>query len=131
MAKRRPRTMEWPDTLRDLPKWVEASAEFAPIAKALAAGRAATIDGAWKSAASLSAATLLGRCPKTLLIVLAHPRELDNWAEDLVSFTGERAHVFPAWDQLPGAETVIDDIGGSRLRMLRQLEGDSPPKLLL
>src|SRR5205823_6113453 len=126
MAEGRSRTMEWPETLRDLPTWVEASAEFARIVDALRAGRAATIDGAWKSAAPLAAATLSGHCPATLVIVLAHPRDLDNWYEDLVSFVGVRAHVFPAWDQLPNLETVVDEVGGHRLRSLRELESASP-----
>src|SRR5205085_375678 len=39
--------------------------------------------------------------------------------------------VFPAWDALPTADTVLDEIGGQRLRVLRQLDGDRPPRLLL
>ena len=65
--------------------------EFAPIAAALKKGQAATVDGAWNSSAALAAATLGLQAPKTLLIVLAHPRDLDPWAEDLVSFTGSGA----------------------------------------
>jgi len=120
-----------PNTLTDLPRWVEAAEGFAPIVAALKKGEAATIDGAWKSSASLVAATLGLKAPKTLLIVLAHPRALDPWAADLVSFTGSRPLVFPAWDSLPTAETVLDETGGQRLRLLRQLEGDHPPRFLL
>ncbi len=94
-------------------------------------GQAATVDGAWNSSAALVAATLGLKTPKTLLIVLAHPRDLDAWAADLVSFTGMRPLVFPAWDALPNTETVLDEVGGQRLRLLRQLEGDQPPRFLL
>ncbi len=120
-----------PEVLSDLPQWVEAAEDFAPVVAALKKRQAATVDGAWNSSAVLVAATLGLKAPKTLLIVLAHPRDLDAWAADLVSFTGMRPLVFPAWDALPNAETVLDEIGGQRLRLLRQLEGDQPPRFLL
>jgi transcription-repair coupling factor (superfamily II helicase) len=120
-----------PNALRDLPGWLETAEDFALITDALRKGQAATVDGAWNSSASLVAATVGLDAPKTLLIVLAHPRDLDAWAEDLVSFTGLRPLVFPAWDALPTAETVRDETGGQRLRLLRQLEGDQPPRLVL
>src|SRR5579862_4171916 len=106
-----------PKTLRDLPGWVEALDDFAPIAAALSSGQAATVDGAWNSSAALVGATLGLRAPATLLIVLAHPRDLDHWSEDVVTFAGIRPSVFPAWDALPTTETVRDEIGGQRLRL--------------
>ena len=120
-----------PNALRDLPGWVEAGEDFARITTALQKGHAATIDGAWNSSAALAAATIGLKASKTLLIVLAHPRDLDAWAEDLVSFSGIRTLVFPAWDALPTAETVLDETGGQRLRLLRQLESDPPPRFVL
>jgi transcription-repair coupling factor (superfamily II helicase) len=121
----------FPTRLQDLPDWLEASEGFADVLAALRGHRAATIDGAWHSAAPLTAAALGRAVPKTLLIVLAHPRDLDAWAEDLGDFTGIRPLVFPAWDALPSADTVLDEIGGNRLRLLRQLERDEPPRYLL
>src|SRR5438874_33703 len=120
-----------PNALQDLPHWVETAEDFALITAALRKGHAATVDGAWNSSAALTAATIGLQAPRTLLIVLAHPRDLDAWAEDLVSFTGLRPLVFPAWDALPTAETVLDETGSQRLRLLRQLEGDHPPRFLL
>ncbi len=120
-----------PGALHDLPGWVEAAEDFAPIAAALRKRESATVDGAWNSSAALVAATLGLQSPQTLLIVLAHPRDLDFWTEDLVSFTGIRPLLFPAWDSLPTAETVLDETGGQRLRLLRQLEGAAPPRFLL
>ncbi len=121
----------FPGSLRDLPSWLEKSEGFAAVLRALEQGQAGTVDGAWHSAGALSAATLGLAASKTLLIVLAHPRDLDAWAEDLVSFTSVRPLVFPAWDTLPSADTVLDEIGGNRLRILRQLERDQPPRFLL
>jgi transcription-repair coupling factor (superfamily II helicase) len=116
--------------LNDLPFLLETAEDFAPLLEALRQGRAGTIDGAWNSSASLVAATLARHAPQTLLIVLAHPRDADTWAEDLVSFAGVSPVLFPAWDALPTKDTVIDEVAGQRLRMLRQLE-EEPPRLLL
>jgi transcription-repair coupling factor (superfamily II helicase) len=126
-----PTLTPFPASLQDLPCWLEAAEGFAAVAEALDRGDAATIDGAWNSSAALAAATLALRAPATLLVVLAHPRDLDHWAGDILSFSGLHAITFPAWDSLPTADTVIDEIGGQRLRVLRQLEGDAPPKVLL
>ena len=161
-------TVALPADLRDLPRILESMEGYAEVLSALAQGRAATIDGAWNSSASLVAADLAlhtgkekknGRMgerekgrkgvegesaflpfspspllpfsPSSVLVVLAHPRDVDFWIEDLYSFSGLRSVVFPAWDTLPNAETVIDEVGGQRLRVLRQLEADTPPQLIV
>ncbi len=126
-----PATWSLPGHLKELPRWLEGTGGFSALLAALQSGQAATIDGAWNSSASLVTAALGRHTPSTLLIVLAHPRDLDSWDEDLVSFSGLRTVNFPAWDALPNADTVLDEIGGKRLRVLRQLEGDHPPKILL
>ncbi len=117
--------------LKDLPGRLQAMEGFAPLVAALRQGRAGSIDGAWNSSASLAVAALGQHAPSTLLIVLAHPRDLDFWDDDLASFTGRRPVLFPAWDALPAADTVLDEVGGQRLRVLRQLESDQPPPFLL
>src|SRR5262245_43744034 len=114
-----PRSKESPPqlaSLRDLPGMLEAAEGFPALLESLKKGEAGTVDGAWNSAAALTAATLALRTPQTLLIVLAHPRDVDLWIEDLYSFSGLRSVVFPAWDSLPTADTVLDDVGGQRLR---------------
>jgi transcription-repair coupling factor (superfamily II helicase) len=121
-----------PADLRDLPRLLEAAEGFSAVLEALQRGRAATVDGAWNSSAALVAATLALRAPQTMLVVLAHPRDLDFWIEDIYCFSGLRSHVFPAWDALPTADSVLDEIGGQRLRLLRQLENEThPPKLIV
>ncbi len=116
--------------LNDLPFLLETAEGFAPLVDALQQGRAGTIDGAWNSSAPLVTAALTRQAPQTLLVVLAHPRDADSWAEDLVSFAGQAPVLFPAWDALPTKDTVIDEVAGQRLRVLRQLE-EEPPRLLL
>jgi transcription-repair coupling factor (superfamily II helicase) len=117
--------------LSDLPRLVEAAEGFAPLLEALHQGRAGTIDGAWNSSASLVTATLARHAPQTLLVVLAHPRDTDAWAEDLLSFGGEPAVVFPAWDALPGKDTVLDEVAGQRLRLLRVFDSNAAPHLVV
>lgn len=124
-------TRSLPSDLKDLPPWLEVSEGFAPVLAALKNGHAATIDGTWHSAAALTVGALTKHAPATLLVVLAHPRDLDSWAQDLASFTGITSLVFPAWDSLPNKETVRDDIGGQRLRLIRRLDGDIAPRLIL
>src|SRR5262249_60500970 len=68
--------------------------------------------------------------PSTLLVVIAHPRDLDGWEGDLASFRGQRPVLFPAWDNVPGSDP-LDEVAGQRLRVLRQLEGPEPPPLVL
>ena len=124
-------TTALPTRLQDLPRWLEGTEGFSALLQALQQAQSGTVDGTWNSSAALVAATLGAHVPRTLLIVLAHPRDVDTWDEDLLSFGGVRSVTFPAWDSLPTGETVIDEIAGKRLRVLRQLEGDTPPKLLL
>ncbi|MBX9677442.1 MAG: transcription-repair coupling factor [Gemmataceae bacterium] len=121
----------WPVSLKDLPQWVEVAEGYAPVVESLRAGHAATIDGGWHSASSLVAASLALNAPKTLVVVLAHPRDLDSWAADIASFAGIPSHLFPAWDSIPDQNTVLDEIGGQRLRLLRQLDADTPPRIVL
>ncbi len=118
------------ETLKDVTRLVQAADGFQPMVAALKGGRAAVVDGTWGSSASLVAAALGQHVPQTLLIVIAHPRDLDAWADDLHSFAGRRPMLFPAWDQLPGEDSVADEVAGQRLRVLKALES-SPPRTLL
>src|SRR5262245_49949176 len=119
------------DDLRSLTRLLQSAEGFPELVAALHQGHAGTIDGAWNSSAALAAAALTQHAPSGLLVVLAHPRDLDGWATDLLHFSGQPPLVFPAWDNLPTADAVADEVAGQRLRVLKQLEGDRPPRLLL
>ena len=109
-----------------------AMREAAPdMLAALKNGRGATIDGTWGSSGSLVAAALGLHAPRAVLVVIAHPRDVDGWVEDLASFAGLRPVVFPAWDNRPSESTLLDEIAGQRLRVLKQLEAGEPPRYLL
>src|SRR5947208_15920157 len=116
------------DRLTDLVSIIQSAEGFPELLAALRAGRSGTVDGAWGSSAGLAAAALAEQVPQTLLVVIAHPRDLDPWSTDLFSFSGLHAVVFPAWDHLPtDRNTGLDDIAGQRLRLLKQLESGQPP----
>src|SRR5437660_8455651 len=89
------------DSLKDLTRLVQQAEGFHPLVAALKNGHGATVDGAWGSSAALAGAAIGLHAPRTLLVVIAHPRDLDGWAEDLAGFSGLRPVVFPAWDNLP------------------------------
>src|SRR5262249_56932406 len=78
----------------------------------------------------LVTAALARHSPSTVLVVIAHPRDLDAWAGDLVSFAGAAPAVLPAWDN-GGSTSPADEVAGQRLRLLRQMQSASPPQLLL
>jgi transcription-repair coupling factor (superfamily II helicase) len=120
-----------PANLHDLTGVLRAVEGFPEVLAALQQGHGATVDGAWGSSAALAAATLGLEAPRTLLVVLAHPRDTDSWVEDVAGFAGVRPVVFPAWENLPAADAVVDELATRRLRLLKQLQGDSPPRFVI
>src|SRR5262245_52959483 len=102
------------DSLKDLTRLVQPAEGFHPLVAALQNGHGASVDGAWGSSGALVTAAIGLHAPKSLLIVIAHPRDVDGWADDVASFAGVRPVQFPAWDNLPGDSTVIDEIAGQR-----------------
>lgn len=129
-----------PERLQDLVELLARMEGFPSVLSALHRGRSAVVDGAWGSSAALAAAALARRTPRTLLVVLAHPRDLDGWSGDLAGFVGFDAVVFPAWDDWGGAawwgrrlagRSSVDEVAGQRLRLLKHLEDPHPPRLVL
>jgi transcription-repair coupling factor (superfamily II helicase) len=119
------------DHLTDLSALIQTAEGFELLLAALHDGRSGVIDGAWGSSAGLSAAALALHAPQTLLVVIAHPRDVDPWAGDLFSFSGIRPIFFPAWDDQPAAGHAVDEIAGQRLRLLKQLDSGQAPRLVL
>jgi transcription-repair coupling factor (superfamily II helicase) len=119
------------DTLKDLTRLIQSADGFHPLVAALKKGRSGGVDGAWGSSGALMAAALGQHASRTLLIVVAFPRDLDFWVEDFATFAGQRPTVFPAWDSVPGDDAVLDEIAGQRLRVLKQLESGEPPRCVV
>lgn len=117
--------------LSDLTRVIQSSRGFPEVVAALKVGHGATIDGAWGSAAPLVTAALALHCPSTLLCVIPHVGDLDDFRDDLSTFARRAPLVFPAWEGSlreaePGDETIAD-----RLRITRRVTGALPPKLIL
>ena len=132
--------------LADLTRVVQRSEGFPEVLAALKNGHAATVDGAWGSAAPLAAIGLGMHAPTTLLVVIAHVGDLDDFAQDLASFSGTHPDILPAWDRIsfskatPTADEgeaqipallATDEVHGQRLRVLKRLSGSLPPRVVL
>ncbi len=136
-----PKKLSAVDNLKDLTRIMQRAEGFHPLTAALKNGHGGSIDGAWGSSASLAVAALGLQAPRALLIVIAHPRDVDGWADDIETFTGLRPSVFPAWDAPPPCPPPsgggglgwgsLDEVSGQRLRILKQLETDHPPRFLI
>ena len=74
--------------LKDLTRLIQRAPGFPEVLAALKNGRSATIDGAWGSAAALAAAALGLHAPTTLVIVLAHVGDVDDFRDDVATFAG-------------------------------------------
>ncbi|OYW18121.1 MAG: hypothetical protein B7Z55_11220 [Planctomycetales bacterium 12-60-4] len=110
---------------------ITAQYGFADLVRALPTHRSALIDGAWNSAAALAVAGLLRSASSTILVVLPREKELDTFALDVASFSGTTPLIFPAWELLPQELRMSDPILGSRLRVIKALEGDAPPRVVI
>ncbi|MFP6670894.1 MAG: hypothetical protein VB857_05705, partial [Pirellulaceae bacterium] len=81
--------------LRDLSRGVQNLAGFDQAIDALRSNALVTIDGVWGSACALVAATLLKQHPPLLLVVCPHPREIDQFVDDLSLFVDGRTLDLP------------------------------------
>jgi transcription-repair coupling factor (superfamily II helicase) len=116
--------------LADLPRLIQAAEGFAPLAQGLRAGLSGAVDGAWGSSAALAVAALAIEAPSSVLIVIAHPGDLDPWAADIASLAGNRPVEFPAIEGLPDESKRFDAAIGERLRVVQRLAADPPPLIL-
>ena len=108
-----------------------ARSGFPEALAALKNGRAATIDGAWGSAAGLISAALGLHAPTTLVIVLAHISDVDDFRDDIAVFAGITPELLPAWEKLPREQDASDEVFGKRLRVISRLAGAMPPRLIV
>ncbi|MFO0959040.1 MAG: transcription-repair coupling factor [Isosphaeraceae bacterium] len=117
--------------LQDLTRAIQRAPGFPELLAALKNGHAGTIDGAWGSAAPLASAALGLHAPATLLVVLAHPGNVDDFADDLATFGGARPEVFPAWERPPREADAVDEVIHRRLQVARRLAGNAPPRWVI
>ncbi len=117
--------------LTDLVPRLSANPQFKLVSKALTSGNSATIDGAWGSSCALSVAALMVTTTKPLVVILPHPKLVDDFAVDVAAFCGFSPAIFPAWDSLPENFNIADSLLGKRLQVLRSLESSRPPAVVV
>jgi transcription-repair coupling factor (superfamily II helicase) len=119
------------EELAELAHRVADNSDFAALVAELRNGHSGTIDGAWGSSASLAVGALAREAPSTILVVLAHPGDLDAWSEELQCLC-PKAHPlkFPIADEPSQRHGRIDESQSRRLRILQTLRSE-PPRLLL
>ena len=67
------------------------------------------------------AASLAGRAPGPLIVVLPRADLVDDYVDDLRLFCTATPEVFPAWEAMPGEGQTHDETAGDRLRLLKRL----------
>ncbi|ADG69540.1 transcription-repair coupling factor [Planctopirus limnophila DSM 3776] len=101
------------------------------ILESLRQGNSGTVDGAWGSSCALTTACVATSTSGPVIAILPRARDIEDFAGDLTSFLGQPPLVFPAWESLPSEQSTSDPIHGERLRLLKQLESEAPPQLVL
>ncbi len=117
--------------LLELVGCLDRQEDFAEVVESLKAGHAATVDGVWGSSCALLAAALAEETPGVLVVVSPQSEDADGLRDDLSLFTEIEAERFPAWESLPSDQQLHDTVFGDRLRILKELPGPRPPKLLV
>lgn len=118
-------------SLHDLTRAVQRAQGFPEVLAALKNGRSGTIDGAWGSAGALATAGIGLHAPRTLLVVMAHVGDVDDFADDVGIFAGVKPDVFPAWDKLIREADAADETLARRVRVAKRLAGPLPPKFVV
>ena len=120
-------------SLRELPARLLKQESFAAVIAAMKRGQAGAIDGAWGSSAGLVVAALAQQVEhdKPLVIVLPRMHDVDEFADDVYNFLGDVPLIFPAWESWPPEVSATDAVSGARLRVLRALNTDKPPRVIV
>ena len=87
--------------LKGLTTQVQRAEGFPEILAALKVGRSATVDGAWGSAGPLAVGAIGLHAPTTLLVVLAHVGDLDDFRDDVATLSGLPVEVSGGADCMP------------------------------
>ncbi|MCH8840177.1 MAG: transcription-repair coupling factor [Planctomycetes bacterium] len=119
------------DELRDLAVQLEQHRGFAEVLASMTAGHGGTLGGVWGSSCALAAAALQRACGATLVVVLPHARDIDDFCEDLSLFSEAATRQLPAWESDAGERVLHDEIFGERLRLLKSLNSGQAPAVVV
>ena len=119
------------DPLLALVGRLEAQEGFSEVVDSLKAGHAATLDGVWGSSCALVAASMARHAPAVLVVVCSRLDEVDGLIDDLALFARLQPERFPVGESLSSTRLLQDDALGDRVRVLKALQGPSPPRLVV
>ncbi|HEU5115169.1 MAG TPA: transcription-repair coupling factor, partial [Isosphaeraceae bacterium] len=80
---------------------------------------------------ALATSALGLHAPGTVLIALAHVGDVDDFADDVFTFSGVRPEILPAWDRLPREVQPGDEVFGRRVRVVKRLLFETAPKFVV
>jgi len=118
-------------SLADLIERLERQPGFLDVVRSLQSGNSGTLDGVWGSSRALVVAALAENCGATVVAVCSQQSAADDLCDDLPLFTSERPVRFPAWDCLPEERSLEDEVYGDRLRLLKRLDSQEPPRVVV
>ncbi len=103
---------------------------FRAVIASLASGEGASLEGVWGSLCALAAAAVAQAAPATLLVLCPTPQDAEKICDDLPLFAALESARFPPAESEPGERPLDDEIEGDRLRIVKRLASERPPKLL-
>ena len=120
------------ERLLGLAHTLDAHRGFADVVAALREGHGGTIGGTWGSASALAVAALAkARSTEagTLVVVLPHAAEADDFVDDLSLFSATPAVLLPAIESLGEEEPLSDDPAeAERLAVVKRLTAPDAPR---
>lgn len=119
------------DRLLQLVGCLEQAEGFAQVVASLHAGHGATLDGVRGSSCALVGAALAQHAHAPLVVVCAHPGDIDDYLGDLRLFTRLTAESFRAWESSSQERLVQDEIFGDRLSLIGALRANQAPRLIV
>ncbi|HEY1784653.1 MAG TPA: CarD family transcriptional regulator, partial [Pirellulales bacterium] len=119
------------DRLAQLVPLVANQPGFAAVVDSLTAGHGATIGGAWGSSCALVSAALAPAAPGPLVVVLAHGDDIETFSGDMALFADLPVNTFPPNEAGPRDRVLDDENFGQRLKLLKRLLEDRPPRIIV
>ncbi len=120
-----------PPPLMSLTRGLIAHEEYRRLIAHLGNRDESGIEGPWGSACALVAAALLCAAPRTLVVVLPRPNDLDDFCDDFPLFASESPQRYPAWEGTRADRVIGDWIYADRLRTLKQSLSGTAPRLIV
>ena len=120
------------ENLRDLHQLLLEADDVQQVMAALRAGRSVSVDGALGSSKSLLAAALASQLSDgTVVVVCPRATDVDDTLDDLELFTDVAVEPFPALQSVKQQGILRDEAYGDRLRVVKQLIGHSPSRMVV